>query len=185
MVILIAGATHAGKTALAKKLLARSGIPYFSIDWLKMGLIRSGRTALTPEDDEALVGYLWPVVREMVRTVVENGQDLILEGCYIPLDWAGAFDEATRAQIRYVCLVLDEAYIRDNFALIAAQANVAERRLDDSGCTPAALLRDHRETLQQCRRHGLPFRCVSGDWQAETDALAADLLRPAPGEFRV
>ena len=63
MIILLTGATHTGKTALAQKLLEKYKIPYLSIDHLKMGLIRSGCTNLTPEDDDALTEYLWPIVR--------------------------------------------------------------------------------------------------------------------------
>ena len=80
MVFLIAGASHTGKTALAQKILERYGYPYLSIDHLKMGLIRSGCTALTPEDDDELTAYLWPIVREIIKTAVENGQNLTVEG---------------------------------------------------------------------------------------------------------
>ena len=58
MVILIAGASHAGKTALAQRLLEQYHYPYLSIDHLKMGLIRSGQTQLTPmSEDAALTAY--------------------------------------------------------------------------------------------------------------------------------
>ena len=52
MILLIAGASHAGKTLLAQKLLERYGYPYISLDHLKMGLIRSGHTELTPWSPE-------------------------------------------------------------------------------------------------------------------------------------
>ena len=87
MIILITGASHTGKTLLAQKMLEKYKYPYLSIDHLKMGLIRSGNTVLTPEDDESLTGYLWPIVREIMKTVIENQQNLIVEGCYIPFDW--------------------------------------------------------------------------------------------------
>ena len=93
MVLLIAGETHTGKTALAQRLLERYHYPYLSIDLIKMGLIRSGQTELTPEVDEALTQYLWPIVRETVKTAIENGQNLIVEGVYIPFDWKKDFDE--------------------------------------------------------------------------------------------
>lgn len=48
MIFLIAGATHTGKTAYAQKLLEQYHYPYLPIDHLKMGLIRSGQTDLTP-----------------------------------------------------------------------------------------------------------------------------------------
>lgn len=96
MVFLIAGASHTGKTALAQRMLERYGYPYLSMDHLKMGLIRSGYTSLTPmSSDRELTDYLWPVVREMVKTAVENGQNLIVEGCYIPFDWAKDFSPNT------------------------------------------------------------------------------------------
>lgn len=102
MVLLICGASHTGKTALAQKMLKKYKFPYLSIDHLKMGLIRSGNTALTPtSDDKALTDYLWGIVREIVKTAVENGQNLIVEGCYIPFDWAKGFDG------RYLILILD------------------------------------------------------------------------------
>ena len=86
MVILITGATHSGKTMLAQRMLERYGYPYLSIDHLKMGLIRSGQTDLSVEDDDALTAYLWPIVREIVKTAIENQQNLIVEGCYLLCD---------------------------------------------------------------------------------------------------
>ena len=52
MIILIAGTSHTGKTYLSQKLLEKYKMPFLSIDHLKMGLIRSGNTALTPIDDD-------------------------------------------------------------------------------------------------------------------------------------
>ena len=80
MIILISGASHTGKTLLAQKLLEKYKYPILSIDLLKMGLIRSGNTSLTPEDDEKLEEYLWPIIREMIKTAIENKQSLIIEG---------------------------------------------------------------------------------------------------------
>ncbi len=58
MIVLIGGASHTGKTSLAQKLLEKYKYPYLSIDLLKMGLIRSGKTRLTPEDDKKLEIYM-------------------------------------------------------------------------------------------------------------------------------
>ena len=80
MIILITGASHTGKTLLAQKMLEKYKCPYLSIDQLKMGLIRSGNTNLTPEDDDELTDYLWPIVREMIKTAIENEQNLIVDG---------------------------------------------------------------------------------------------------------
>ena len=120
MVILIAGVSHTGKTALAQRLVKQYGYFCLSIDHLKMGLIRSGYTTLTPlSDDRELTGYLWPVVREMIKTAIENSRDLIVEGCYIPFDWQQDFPAEYRARIRYICLVMSE----DISAAITGRSN--------------------------------------------------------------
>ena len=115
MVILIAGGSHTGKTVLAQRILEERGWPYLSIDHLKMGLIRSGYTHLTPSDDDELTAYLWPIVREMAKTAIENGLNLVIEGCYIPFDWAADFDSEYLAHIRAIWLVMTEDYIRAHF----------------------------------------------------------------------
>ena len=125
MVILIAGASHTGKTALAQKLLEKYKCPYLSIDHLKMGLIRSGNTTLTPlSDDKALTDYLWPIVREMIKTVIENEQNLIVEGCYIPFAWSKDFESEYIENIKYYCLVLSNKYIINHFSDIKNYASV-------------------------------------------------------------
>ena len=67
MVILITGASHTGKTVLAQRMLEKYNYPYLSVDHLKMGLIRSGNTDLTPMDDDKLTDYLWPIVDDIIK----------------------------------------------------------------------------------------------------------------------
>ena len=55
-------------------------------------LIRSGNTELTVEDDDKLTDYLWNIVKEIIKTNIENNQNIIIEGCYIPFNWKESFD---------------------------------------------------------------------------------------------
>lgn len=166
MIILIAGATHTGKTAYAQKLLEKYRYPCMSIDHLKMGLIRSGQTELTPYDDEELTRYLWPIVREMIKTAIENKQNLIVEGCYIPFDWQKDFDGAYLENIQYVCLVMSRAYIEKHFADIQGYANVMELRQDESDLNKEALIAENEYILAQCIACGLPYILIDEqyDW---------------------
>ncbi|MBE6802448.1 MAG: adenylate kinase, partial [Ruminococcaceae bacterium] len=148
MIILITGASHTGKTALAQKLLEKFKYPYISIDHLKMGLIRSGNTELTPiSEDKDLTAYLWSIIREMIKTAIENKQNLIVEGCYIPFDWQKDFENEYFKDIKYYCLIMNEEYIRNHFADIKKYANVIENRLDDEWCTMESVLADNAEML--------------------------------------
>ena len=164
MVILIAGATHTGKTAYAQKLLERYQYPYLSIDHLKMGLIRSGQTELTPMDDEKLTDYLWPIVREMVKTAIENGQNLIVEGCYIPFTWQKDFADMYLENIRYICLVMSRNYIENHFADIVEKANIIESRMDDSDLNAEMLIEENAYNLAQCEANRLPYIWIDGEY---------------------
>ena len=172
MIILIAGATHSGKTAYAQRLLEKYHYPYLSIDHLKMGLIRSGQTKLTPMDDDKLTDYLWPIVREMVKTAIENGQNLIVEGCYIPFDWQSDFEESYLAHIRYVCLVMSQRYIEEHFGDILANASVIEQRLDDSGLDREALMAENAYNLAQCIAHDLPYILIDECYEVREYEIA-------------
>lgn len=169
MIVLITGPSHTGKTLLAQKLLEKYKFPYLSMDHLKMGLIRSGYTDLTPEDDDALADYLWPVVREMVKTAIENQQNLIVEGCYIPFDWAKDFEKPYLDQIRYYCLVMSEAYIQTHFASIKEYANVMEKRQNDEDFTLENALKDHAHFQECAQKHNLNVVLIDDKYDINID----------------
>ena len=167
MIFLIGGASHTGKTLLAQRLLEKYSYPYLSIDHLKMGLIRSGQTALTPMDDEKLTDYLWPIVREMVKTAIENKQNLIVEGCYIPFNWQKDFDKVYLEDIRYVCLVMSKQYIENHFEDILGRASIIEQRLDDSGLNKEALIAENEYNLSQCVAHNCSYILIDRIYEVE------------------
>jgi 2-phosphoglycerate kinase len=171
MVILITGASHTGKTLLAQRMLERYGCPYLSIDHLKMGLIRSGYTTLTPEDDDALTDYLWPIIKEMVKTVIENGQDLIVEGCYIPFDWRKDFDEQYLKSIRFICLAMTDGYIDTHFSEIITHGFDIESRRDDSGCSVRSLKEDNRAFVERCRKSGEQIVLIDSEYEQAVRSL--------------
>ncbi len=169
MIILITGASHTGKTALAQKLLEKYKYPYLSIDHLKMGLIRSGNAALTPLDDNELTEYLWPIVREMIKTAIENKQNLIVEGCYIPFDWKKDFEQEYIENIKYYCLVMSAKYINNHFDDIKKYANVIENRIDDEWCTKESVLNDNAEILKLAQKHNVNFILIDDKYDIDID----------------
>ena len=169
MIILITGASHTGKTALAQKLLEKYKYPYLSIDHLKMGLIRSGNTNLTPCDDEKLTDYLWSIVCEIIKTAVENKQNLIVEGCYIPFDWAKDFDKEYLDNIKYICLVMSKKYIQTHFDDIKKYANVIENRLNDEDCTMESVLKDNAQFLESAQKHNVNYVLIHDEYKIEIE----------------
>jgi len=169
MIVLITGASHTGKTALAQKLLEKYKYPYLSIDHLKMGLIRSGYTKLTPEEDNELADYLWPIVREMIKTAIENKQNLIVEGCYIPFDWSKDFEKEYLKHMKYYCLVMSEDYIKKHFVSIKRYANVIENRLDDEGCTMESVLEDNAQFLKLAQKYNVNCMLIDDKYEISID----------------
>ena len=170
MVVLITGASHTGKTALAQKSLEKYKYPYLSLDHLKMGLIRSQQTSLTPVSNEKeLTNYLWPIVREIIKTAIENEQNLIVEGCYIPFDWAKDFDETVLRNIRYYCLVMSEKYIMRYFDDIKQYANVMENRLEDESFTIETALQDNARTLKLCQSYHVNCICIDDEYKIDIE----------------
>ena len=167
MIILITGASHSGKTMLAQKLLEKYKYPYLSIDHLKMGLIRSNNTNLSPLSDcSELTNYLWPIVREMIKTAIENNQNLIVEGCYIPFDWEKDFDNEYKENIKYYCLVMSEKYIRNHFDDIMKYANVIENRLCDD-CVIEELINDNNRIYEAVKEYNLNYILIDENYEIE------------------
>lgn len=169
MIILITGASHTGKTALAQKLLEKYQYPYLSIDHLKMGLIRSGNTELTPTSNNSdLTEYLWEIVREIVKTAIENKQNLIVEGCYIPLDYAKDFEKEYLDNIKFYCLVMSEEYIQKHFDDIKGYANIIESRLDDE-CILESVIEDNRQFLKLAIEHKVNYIWIDEEYKINID----------------
>lgn len=169
MIILITGASHTGKTALAQKLLEKYKYPYLSVDHLKMGLIRSGNTDLTPlDDDEKLTDYLWPISVEIIKTAIENKQNLIVEGCYIPFDWEKYFEKEYLKNISYCCLVMSRDYIKNHFDDIKHYANVIENRIDDNYTIEDAL-RENARILELAGAHNVNYILIDDEYDAQFD----------------
>ena len=175
MIIIITGASHVGKTVLAQKMLEKYKYPYISIDHIKMGLIRSGNTNLTPEDDDKLTDYLWPIVREMIKTAIENKQNLIVEGCYFPYDWRKDFSDDYLSDIRFICLAMTESYIDEHFGDIKEHGSDIEKRLDDSDCTLDWIKEENRKVMEGFRSSGEQITVINDDYEKTlTEILTSD-----------
>ncbi len=167
MVVLIAGETHTGKTRLAQMILEKYGYPYLSLDHLKMGFIRGGVTALTPDDDAELTPYIWRIAREIVKTAIENGQNLTVEGCYIPFDFADDLEPRYLDEVRFVCLAMSENYILRHWDSICGFENIIEKRMV-GGADRDEIIRGNARSLELCGRYGLCCHLFDDEYDIES-----------------
>lgn len=175
MIILIGGSSHVGKTLLAQKLLEKYSFPYISLDHLKMGFIRTGKTELTVEDDFEMRYFLWPFAAEIIKTAVENSQNLILEGCYIPGEWRESFSEEYLNEIHCVFITMSERYIRSHPDDIEIFASVIEKRLDDEVDIPR-LIKCSENFRNDCAKFDIPCLDIDGDYDINRILEEAEML---------
>lgn len=166
MIILIGGSTHTGKTALSQRLIEKYHYPCLSLDHLKMGLIRSGLTELTPEDDDKMTDLLWPIAKEMIKTAIENVQNMIIEGCYFPYDWKEYFEPEYLNHIKLVFLIMSEMYIKEHFEDIKKYACVIESRIVDH-VPMEELLRDNLECLEMCKKYNCDYILIDKEYNVD------------------
>lgn len=169
MVVLIAGSTHSGKTLLAQRLLEKYKYPYLSIDHLKMGLIRSGNTKLTVEDDKELTEYLWKIIKEIIKTNIENKQNIIIEGCYIPFDWKKDFGKEYLKEIKYVCLIMTEEYISSNYNNIQQYSNIIENRICDENINKEELIRENKYNLEMSKKYNNKYILIDDKYEVNLE----------------
>ncbi len=169
MVVLIAGSTHTGKTLLAQRLLERYKYPYLSIDHLKMGLIRSKNTDLTVEDDKKLTDYLWKIIKEIIKTNIENKQNIIIEGCYIPFDWKKDFDKKYLKEIQYVCLIMTKSYINNYYSNIKKYSNIIENRICNENIDKEEFIRENKYNLDMCKKYNNRYILINDKYEVNLE----------------
>ena len=116
MIILIGGISRAGKTLLSQKLMEIYKMPYFSIDHLKMGVYRSNkRCGFTPEsNDDLITKKLWPIIKGIIMTNIENNQNIIIEGVNLPYSLKD-LDKEYLSKIIFCKICFSKDYIMKHF----------------------------------------------------------------------
>jgi adenylate kinase family enzyme len=82
MLYLISGASRAGKTIMAKKILAEKGISYLSLDWLVMGFTNGIpeygiHDKLFPDE---IAERSWSFLKAMLESMIYVDADCVVEG---------------------------------------------------------------------------------------------------------
>ena len=171
MVILIGGVSCTGKTAMAQKLLEKYRIPYLSIDHIKMGLIRGNKycdfTATDREDE--LTNKLWPIVKGIIMTAIENGQHIIIEGCYLPPEHIQDFDPTYLEQIIALYIGFSDNYLEKCFAsgIIEHRNEIVQKDFDADYMNRDHFSKLHHRLKKRCKENNAVFFEINADYSAE------------------
>ena len=176
MILLIGGSSHVGKTLIAPKILERTHFPYTSLDHLKMAFIRTKKTELTTEDDYEMRYFLWPFAAEMIKTAIENDQNMIVEGCYIPREWKQSFTAEYLSHIYCTFITMSEDYIRRNFDTIKNTENAIEHRMPDE-LDMERLIMCSKHFREDCAASQTPNIDITDKFDA--DALTEQIIKNA------
>ncbi|SDX13385.1 2-phosphoglycerate kinase [Paenibacillus sp. CF384] len=170
MIILISGNSQTGKTLMSQKLLERYHIPYLSIDHLKMGLYRgTSNCGFTPLDsNEHIAEVLWPIIKGIIMTNIENNQHLIIEGCYIMPHHSRDFEPEYADKIISVYLGFSQRYIEENFLSgIVKHRNVIEDRGGPEERSIAEYIGEHEAFRRKCLDNAVHYFEIDHSYEAE------------------
>lgn len=175
MIILIGGSGQVGKTLMAQRLLEIYQMPYLSVDHLKMGIYRSDpNCGFTPLDVDELIGEkLWPIIREMIKTAIENEQNLIVEGCYLFPHQLQDFEKQYAEKIMPIFITFSPHYIRNQFQTgILQYRNVIENRQEFEAADNdiEEMIQDHESYRRKCSAAGVPYFEIHEDYEQEIEA---------------
>lgn len=107
---------------------------------------------------------MWPIIRDMIKTAIENQQSLIVEGCYIPFNWKNDFDNEYLEKIKYYYLIMTESYINNKFDIIKKYSNIIENCLEDSFCTKISMIEKNNYNLRMCLRYGCNYILINENY---------------------
>jgi len=171
MIILIVAESSTGKTQMAQNLLEIYKVPYFSIDHLKMGIYKTDRNCgFEPtSDNEIIEGKLWPIIKAMITTCIDNGQNLIVEGCYVSPGRLAEFGAEYSKEIIPVFMGFTENYVRNHFLSdIIPYRSVIERRPYPEGRTAEEIIHNNAALRQRCAEEGVCFFDIDEDYEKDT-----------------
>jgi 2-phosphoglycerate kinase len=176
MVILIGGVSCSGKTLMAQRLLEKYKIPYLSIDHLKMGLIRGNKYCdfKATDSDASITDKLWPVIKGIIMTNIENNQHIIIEGCYIPPEQVKDFAPEYMSQIIPFYIGFSKNYIEEHMitGIIEHRSEIELKDYDDY-MNQENFIAMHTRLKEQCEKNDALFFEINENYEQEMKQVYA------------
>jgi putative acetyltransferase len=169
MVILIGGTSRTGKTLLSQKLMEKYKFPYLSIDHIKMGIFRGWSNCdFTPEsEDEIITHKLWPIIKGIIMTNIENDQNIIIEGVNLPYS-INDLEKEYSSKIIFCKICFSEEYIKNNLQKnIIKYENVIENRMSDFEYSINKFIEENEIIKNNCIENNLKYFEIKENYENE------------------
>jgi putative acetyltransferase len=175
VVILIGGTSGSGKTKLANTLMKSLGIPYISVDHLMMGIYRSNNDCgFTPMSPVSVINqHLWPIVREMIKTNIENNHSIIFEGFQILPKNIADFSSEYRSEVLSFFLALSPEYVKAHYDDIGKHRSAIESRSDIDD--PDTITRKNIELINDCIGISVNCRILRRHYEEEMRHIVQEI----------
>jgi putative acetyltransferase len=176
-VFLIGGVGGTGKTLLASKLMRVLHIPYVSIDHLMMGMVRSDPDChFSPLDSGETIGrHMWPFLKAVIQTNIENNHSIILEGFQLQPEWVTDFTEEYQKHIIPVFIGFSEQYLRSNLVSnIRKHRHVVERR-ENEALNIESLITQHLRLKSECVKHQVTHFEIDESYESSMERVLDSL----------
>jgi hypothetical protein len=186
MLYFIGGASRAGKTLMAQRILAERRLAYLSLDCLVMGFTNGVphygiHDKLMPDE---IAERLWPFLRATCESMLWCDLDYVIEGeAILPALLRDLSDEHP-GRLRACFVGFADIGIDEKLRQLRAHS---DERTDWLARESDAYVRDHvanmvafsRRLREDCAQHGLRYFETSADFTAATDAARRHLLGEA------
>ena len=89
MIYILTGVAKSGKSLIAKEIVKRNSIPSFSTDYIMMMLAKGNKNIGidTEAGDRVVAKQLEPYIEGMLKTMIENGVNHLIEGVHFNHDF--------------------------------------------------------------------------------------------------
>lgn len=183
MLYLIGGASRSGKTTTAKRIVNEAGIPYFSLDYLMMGLANGvPELGVHPTEGDFITGQrMWKIVDPMLTAMVENGIDYTVEGVQLLPAFVAEFQQKFAGDVR-CCFIgqseLDVTAIEEMKLHSSATENDGFKDLShiEALAEMKRIRADSARYKVECEVHNLPYFESSSNFNLTLDQVVAYLI---------
>ncbi len=182
MLYVVGGAARSGKSVVARVFLHQQGVPYFSLDFLMMGLAGGApQLGVSPDVDNREVAVrMWPVLRNLAINIIEEGADYLIEGDSVLPRHIAELASLYAGRLRPCFLGYPNALPAEKLRQLQVHRGYANEWLDLSDERVALLflesmIRFSADLAEECRELGIPFFDVSHGLPGALDPVLAYL----------